>query len=107
MGDNLLLYPNDQASGVYQMWYVPRFTPLVADSDAMSNVLDFEEYVVVDSAIKCLVKEESDPQALMIQKEALKTRIQNMASNRDVESPERIADRSQQADFFESIFPRF
>ena len=57
--------------------------------------LDLEQwidYVVVDVAIKLLQQEESDPSVLMAQKEALKQRIQAMATNRDAGSPGSITD---------------
>jgi hypothetical protein len=65
MGDNLIIYPQDAAVGTYQLWYIPRYTPLVADGDVLGNVLDFEEYIVIDAALKCMVKSESDVSALM------------------------------------------
>lgn len=90
--DNIVIKPDERGPGDYRMWYVPRFVPLVNDSDDMNNVLDFEEYVIVDAAIKCVVKEESDPQALMIAKQALLARVQSMSANRDEGEPETIAD---------------
>jgi hypothetical protein len=79
-------------TGSYQLWDIPRFTRLVNASDEMSDVLDFEDYVIVDAAIKMKTKEESDISALMAQKQMLIARINSMASNRDAGSPEKIAD---------------
>lgn len=50
------------------------------------------EYVIVDAAIKALVKEESDPSALMAQEQALLKRLEAMASNRDAGEPSTVAD---------------
>ena len=50
------------------------------------------EYVVVDAAIKCVVKEESDPSALMAQKVALVQRLESAAENRDAGSPATVCD---------------
>ncbi len=91
MGQNLLIYPVDKAPGSYRMWYIPRYTPLVYSYDVLGDVLDFEEYITTDAAIKAIVKEESDPSALLLQKQALKSRIEAMASNRDT-MPDRISD---------------
>lgn len=91
IGTTLYILPAEQAVGNYQLWYVDRFVPLDLDTDEMDDVLDFEEYVVVDAAIKCLAKEESDTAHLDAEKMMLKQRIQAMASNRDNE-PERITD---------------
>lgn len=97
VGGNVLILPEDKAPGTYRHWFIPRFTPLVLDTDVMGDVLDFEEYVVVDPAMKCLIKEESDIQALMVIKQGLKARIEAMSSNRDTE-PERITDVNRAMD---------
>jgi hypothetical protein len=106
MGSNLKFLPEDNAAGTYRFWYIPRFTPLASDSSQMGDVLDFEEYVVVDAAIKCLIKEESDPSALMAIKEQLKQRILSMAADRDVGEPEKISDVSGSEDVSDFLFPR-
>jgi hypothetical protein len=105
VGGQIRLLPEDDASGVYRIWYIPRFDPLVSDGSTVSNVLDFEDYIVVDAAIRCLVKEESDPSALMMQKEALKARINAMASQRDASGTGRIADVQTASGYLEDFFP--
>jgi hypothetical protein len=92
MGQKLIFTPADQAPGDYQLWYIPRYTPLSADSDILSDVMDYEEYVIVDAAIKCMIKEETDPSALLMIKQGLKQRIEGMASNRDSGMPQTISD---------------
>lgn len=104
MGSKLYILPEGNAAGTYRLWYIPRYTPLVNTTDEASDVLDFEEYIVVDAAIKALIKEESDTQVLMVIKQQLKDRIEAMAANRDTQ-PERIADvTSSEAGLF--LFPR-
>jgi hypothetical protein len=105
MGQTFYIEPEDQATGTYRLWYIPRYTPLVSDSDEMGDVLDFEDYVIVDAAIKCIVKEESDPSALMAINKATEQRIVNMAANRDAGSPERVTDVSRTR-IFDQMFPR-
>lgn len=93
MGQNLTVLPSDKAPGNYQLWYIPRYNPLSLDADTLGDVLDFAEYIIVDAAIKCLIKEESDTSVLLAIKQGLKARIEAMASNRDTQ-PDRIADVS-------------
>lgn len=50
------------------------------------------EYVVIDSAIKCMVKEESDPSALMAQKVVAVQRLESAAENRDAGFPMTVTD---------------
>lgn len=108
VGGKLMLTPEGSAPGTYRHWYVPRFTPLVLDADLMADVLDFEEYVVVDSAIKCMVKEESDPSVLLAIKSSLISRVNVMAADRDAGEPQRITNVRESSDFDNPFnYPRF
>lgn len=106
LGANIVVLPEGNASGTYRIFYIPRFTPLVLDADQMSDVLDFEEYVIVDAAMKCLAKEESDVSIMLNRKAALLKRVEAMASNRDSGQPERVADVSLNVDDFDYTFSR-
>jgi len=92
MGNKIYLIPEQDVDGTYRLWYIPRYTRLSADGDQMSNVLDFEEYVIVSAAIMMMNKEESDPSALLMMKQALKDRIDGMAKDRDAGQGERVGD---------------
>lgn len=95
IGDDLKLSPDDQAPGDYRIWYVPSYTPLVLDVDTVASVISrngWEEYIVIDAAIKCLQKEESDVSVLFAQKQAMAGRIEEMAQNRDAGDTDRITD---------------
>lgn len=103
MGNLLYIEPSSQAPGSYRLWYIPRFTRLSADVDILAGIIDFEEYVIVDAAIKMKDKEESDVSVLMAQKNALVARVEQMVADRDAGAPERVADVSNYEDLF---FPR-
>lgn len=76
------------ASGVtHTVHVVPKDENL--SSDGISGWL---EYVVVDAAIKCLVKEESDTRVLGMQRDQLVRRITDSAPNRDAGEPPRVTD---------------
>ena len=49
---------------------------------------------MIDAAIKCMQKEESDVSVLFAQKMAIKERIEVMAQNRDIGDCNRITDVS-------------
>lgn len=65
-----------------------------ADSTSLDGISGWEEYVVVDAAIKAMIKEESDPSALMSRKMELKQRVIDSAANRDASLPSRVTDTS-------------
>lgn len=90
------LLPKTNAQGTYQLWYVPRITRLADDVDTLDGVNGWEEYIVIDTAIKMLSKEESDIAALLIEKRAMEDRIEAMANNRDSE-PETVTDTNPYA----------
>lgn len=92
LGSNIILTPEDQANGTYKIWFVPKVTTLSADTDTIDGVNGWEEYIVVDAAIKALRKEETDVSVHMAQKQMLLARIEAMAANRDVGSCDRVTD---------------
>jgi len=89
-------------TGTATLWYVPEAQQFsTSESEYMDKTVankapavtfGYEEYVVIDAAIKCLQKEESDVQILLVQKQQIKERIENAASNRDQGEPARITD---------------
>lgn len=81
-----------QAGQTLRLFYVPRFTPLSADTDALDGVNGWEEYIVIDAAMKALAKEESDVSVLMARKQAMIARMDAEVANRDAGSPATIGD---------------
>lgn len=95
-GANVLLWPVPDAVYSLRFSYVPFRTRLVVDADALDGVSGWEEYVVVDAAIKALTKEESDVSALMNDKASLLNRIESAAERRDEGQPRQVVDVEQQ-----------
>lgn len=92
LGNNIMFIPSPSAGQYIRLWYVPRLTQLLKDTDILDSVSGWEEYVIVDAAIKALQKEESDVSILGAQKMMLKQRIEETAVNRDAGMAERISD---------------
>ena len=91
-GTKLWFTPMPAGGQTIRMWYVPKITYLVLPADVMDGVSGWEEYIVVDAAIKMLEKEESDPSVFLLQKQALIQRIEAAAENRDAGSPQVVID---------------
>lgn len=91
-GSDLWLAPTPTSVQTIQVWYAPTLPPLTDDDDVLVSVSGWEEYVIVDAAIKCLNKEESDVSVLMASKQALATRIREAAANRDEAEPSTVRD---------------
>lgn len=93
-GSNLYFIPQPQASLYAQLWYVPMVQELLLDTDMMPfSISGWSELVIVDAAIKALVKEESfeQAQALVTERSELVERIETTAANRDVGQPNSVS----------------
>lgn len=99
-GNQIWLNPMPQANQTIRLIYTPRMTTLNSDSDTLQGISGWDEYVIVDAAIKCLQKEESDVSVLMAQKMALMKRIEAMANNRDIGFPHTVVDSQASNSFY-------
>lgn len=91
LGSKVNFIPNPSAGQVITLWYIPKLTQLLQDTDVVDGISGWTEYIVVDAAIKALEKEESDVTALMVRKQALIKRIEETAMNRDAGQPDTIS----------------
>lgn len=93
-GSNLYLIPSPQSLQYVQLWYIPLTVEMLLDTDMMPfSISGWSEIVIVDAAIKALVKEESLEQAaaLATERKDLLDRIQETAANRDVGQPNTVS----------------
>lgn len=91
VGNKIEFIPTPSAAQYIRIWFIPRMTQLLSDSDILDGVSGWTEYVIVDAAIKALLKEESDTTILMAQKLALIKRIEETAMNRDAGQADTIS----------------
>jgi len=97
VGGNLVFTPSPNSSMDVKIWYIPTAQQFNSVTPATStttfdDINGYAEYVIIDAAIKCLQKEESDVSVLIAQKTAMKRRIEVAASNRDAGSPLSVSD---------------
>lgn len=85
-------FPTPKAAHTVTYWYVPSHTVMTADGDTFDGVNGWEEYIVVDAAIKMITKEEGDTRTLERAKDDLKARIHKLAEEVDHGYPETIVD---------------
>lgn len=72
-----------QASAILSMW---------SDSTELDGIAGWEEYIVIDAAIKAQIKQENDYTPLGQQKADMKTRIEAMAEGRDIGQAQHVSD---------------
>lgn len=92
-GNNIKFIPQPSAAYLVTINYVPTPTKLVGSSDTIDGVAGWEEYAVLDAAIKCLIKDESFEHIAILEnrKAVIKGRIDALAPQRDGQ-PERVQD---------------
>lgn len=105
VGGTLMFIPTPSAGQYVRLWYIPRLTTLSADGDLADGISGWTEYIIVDAAIKCLQKEESDITVLAAQKGALLKRIEAAAMNRDAGQPDTISDTRSRAESWGAYGP--
>lgn len=105
-GNTLEIRPASSAGASYVLWYIPSYQKLVNQTDTIDGTWmatnGIDEYIVVDAAVKALVKEESldTAQLLMQDRERIKTEILAQFAQRDDGQPGRIVDVKQARDAF-------
>lgn len=92
MGDYLYIYPVPSGNASLNLWYVPLSTNLTSDSDELKGFNGWEEYIIIDVAVKALRKEESDTADLERDLIRLKVELQEMAEERNLGEAHKILD---------------
>lgn len=93
VGSNLMIIPTPSASQIISIWYIPRLTELVRDTDLTDGIgiSGWLSYVISRAAKYALDKEESDTTKLDAEILYLKGRIEESAINRDAGIPNCIS----------------
>lgn len=91
MGNQLELIPTPASGQSIKLWYVPRMSSLLQDTDVVDGVSGWTEFIAIDAAIKALMKEESDVTMLVAARQEMVERIEAAAENRDAGEPETIS----------------
>lgn len=92
MGSKIYFIPQPVSSQPIGLWYFPRLTTLLADTDVIDGISGWTEYPIVRAAKYALDKEESDTTKLDAELMFLKQRIEETAMNRDAGQPDSISD---------------
>lgn len=93
-GNNIDFVPTPNTGTLIGLNYVPTTLKLVLDSDTLDGVNGWEEYVILDAAIKCLIKDDGFEKVGVLEgrKSACMKRITDIMSERDSGQAERVND---------------
>lgn len=96
VADNVIFHPSPITNCVLKLWYIPLATNLVADIDSLKGFNGWEEYIILDVAIKAARSEETDTKDLERDRLMLMSQLQEMAENRNVNCSSRIQNVERQ-----------
>jgi len=97
MGDQIYLFPQNINMTV-RIWYVPMLAQMLQDTDMLPfSISGWSEFVIVDTAMKAMIKEESSEkfQLLAATKMGLIERIEDTAANRDAGQSNSVSNTRQ------------
>lgn len=93
IGNKIEFIPVPAGNQIIRLWYIPRLTQLLQDTDVTTQgISGWIEYVIVRAAKYALDKEESDTTQLNTELVALDARIKASAMNRDAGQPDVVSD---------------
>lgn len=101
-GDKIRFLAETATAGTATLWYIPEPTYFAIASPLVTTQVlgtvdpqiqrGYEEFIILDAAVKCLIKEESDAKTLIALREMARQRIEDVGSVRVPGSPYRITD---------------
>ncbi len=83
--------PQNTCTGQYQVWYTPKFMPLVNPTDPLPSYMDTEgwiEYAVASTGVKCYTKLLLNPQGFLQDRQYYEDMVRNGAANRMANGPQ-------------------
>lgn len=98
--NNIVFSPIPDGLYTVTLLYVPEPVQLVAGADTITFPNSWLELVIIDCVVKVLVKEETDVQALLMEKGRVEDRIRSAAPKRDDGTPQTVTDASRQWDLW-------
>lgn len=91
-GNTIMLVPSTQSGQTVRIWYAPRPSSLLLDTDTIDGIAGWEDFIILACAIKAMSKEESDTTDLKAEWQAMYDRLTQMAADRDIAEPETVSD---------------
>lgn len=92
VGSIIRIYPTPQQVLTTTVLYAPEATVLVNGSDTVNYANGWERFIVLDAAIQCLAKEESDVRVLTEEREKVIREIELAKEQRDLSIMHRVVE---------------
>lgn len=98
VGGKIMFIPTPSGGQTFGLWYFPRLTTLLQDTDVMDGISGWTQYVIVRAAKYAFAKQENDTSDLDAELLFLKNRIEESSSNRDAGQPDTISNTRTNAE---------
>jgi len=105
LGNQVRFAPALTATPAPTLWYITAQQPLAAGGLTFDGADGWDEWIVLDVAIKMLLKEESDTRPLEAAKAQVEARIIGQSADRDAGEPYKMTDTDQQLDWYNFRLP--
>lgn len=89
---SLMFAPTPQSAYPIRVFYYTPFVDLVNGSDTFDGRAGWEEWVVLDAAIKCLVKSQEPIRDVQTEREKVEARIRDQMRTPDLDRPSQVRD---------------
>jgi hypothetical protein len=90
--------PVPQGTYAVKLWFIPTATAITATSQSVEVYNGFDEYIVLDMAIKALTKEQSNTDRLERERDRMEKMLEETLRGRDAGSPRFMTDIDRQND---------
>jgi len=97
-GNTMTFSPIPDSAYPYRVLYVRSFFDMSGDSDVFDGEGGWEEWVVLDAAIKCVTKEEGSITDLQAERGQVWTRISSQFASEDMDHPPTVRDTESSYD---------
>jgi hypothetical protein len=87
----VVIVPALPTGTIATVYAVPPYADMASGSDTYDGRDGWEEWVVWDSAIKCMVKEETDTREAVFERDQVLTRIKSQMKARDLANPPEVS----------------
>lgn len=94
LADKIHFTPQPSNGTTIKIWYVPLATNLASPADTLKGYSGWEEYIILDAAIKAMRKEESDTADLERDRAVFDDQLKEIRHNRDAANPKKVKDVS-------------
>lgn len=96
-GSVLELRPTPSANQTYRLVYVAAPVRITAPTQRIDGIAGYEEWVVLDVAMKMAMKEESDHRGILAERESERKRIEELISTRKLASNHHVTNLDSRA----------